>query len=129
NASANAKPGHVALLRQLCATRAQAYADYDSARQIVAAMLAVAGELPKAPAGFANALAALQKEYDLEPNNGRRQRLLLIKQKFEETSKEKFLADASAQEALETIANKGILEALKDPSQDTAKRELTRFLD
>ena len=39
NANENAKPAHAQLLRQLCAQRPNAYPDYDSARQIAAAIL------------------------------------------------------------------------------------------
>lgn len=131
NANENAKPSHVSLLRKLCGQRPQAYPDYDSARQIAAAIVTVSAEWPGKPPGdtWAKALAALEKDFALQPDTGRRDRLLLVKQKFEEVTKEKYLADASAQSALERVASKGILEAFKDPGQDAVKRELTRFLD
>lgn len=100
-------------LQNLCTPPGRSYIDYESARQIVSAIRAIYGELNPKPAQDAEVrkqLATLETDFDLRPEAGRRQRLILLKDRLEKLSGAKLLTPAKALEGVEQIAGRGLLE-------------------
>ena len=108
---ADAEPDRGRLLRQLCTLPADAYPDYDSARQIVSAIQAIYSEWQ--PKGASNAemrklLEDLAAEFNLRRGNGRTARLELMKKQYEESLEKKLLTNEAAVKGMESISNRSL---------------------
>ncbi|MBL8796847.1 MAG: hypothetical protein JNM56_23300 [Planctomycetia bacterium] len=123
-------------LQNLCTPPGRGYVDYESARQIVSAVRAIYGELNPKPAQDAEIrklLASFEADFDLRPEGGRRQRLILLKDRLEKLSGAKLLNAPKALEGVELIANRGLLETFpkKPDSPETlaAGTAVRNYLD
>lgn len=134
------KYAHFALLQDLSSVPGDAYPDYNSARQTVAAWMMVWNEWPSKPAGkeeIQKLLDELVAEFDLDVNPIASERLKLLAAKLgkSEDDKNKLLPDASAVEAAQAITNQGldatypISDKDKDKKKEAVAKELRRYLN
>ena len=129
----DAKFDRLKVLKKLSALSPADFPDYDSARQIVAAIQVIYREwAPKLARQqkIDNVLAALVQEFNLQPYTGRTARIELFRQAFSKLSGEQYLKAKGAVEAFERISNHGLLESFpeKDPKTKDVARSLRDFL-
>jgi hypothetical protein len=125
------QPDRLQMLRQLCALPAGEYPDYDSARQIVAAIQTVWNEW--APKGEKNAQASkllteLASQFRLQPDTGRDARIELFRRQFNEmtgvTGDKEFLRTPEAVAALKRISDQGLNQLYPPKTKDRKQQEI-----
>jgi len=132
---ADAEPDRARLLRQLCTLPADAYPDYDSARQIVSAVRTIWQEWqPKGGNDEARKLLdELAGQLNLGPRSGRTPRVELMKQQYQQVLEKKLLTDAAAVKGLESISNHSLEQTFPLKEADKEKRaigdQVRQFLD
>jgi hypothetical protein len=124
---ADATPDRGRLLRQLCSVPANAYPDYDSARQIASAVHALYTEWqPKGAndAEIRKTLDELAQEFNLRRTTGRTARLELMKRQYEQILEKKLLTDPAAIKGVESISNRSLAQVFPVKEPDKEKRAI-----
>ncbi|MBY0526759.1 MAG: hypothetical protein K2R98_25430 [Gemmataceae bacterium] len=119
------------LLTRLCTLGPKDFPDYDSARQIVAAIHVIYTEWDTKPEGaveFAKVLSELEQEFHLRPGTGRAARLQLIVQQINAGRGKKFLTTAAAVQAVEQLSNRGLGEVFPDKQKQQLSNAVRDFL-